>query len=190
MLLQMILYLYPLVCLDNLCWITADETRIYYSRFFLFIMVFLLYICHCFFFLGVTLCIQRYKCHWFLIDSGSRNPYKLVYKVFKFAKDHTYPTYRSAFTYCEDELPSRLDLGKENLWYGLREHFTTEQMVDVKVFLGILRILLTPGPVMMVDFSMGGILSKSSSHFDKFSSLYIIVMKSQCLKLTPSLHYW
>ena len=85
-------------------------------------------------FLGVTLCIQRYKRHWFLIDSGSRNPYKLVYKVLKFAKDHTNPIRRSAFTYCENELPSRLDLGKEK--YG--GPITTEQVEDVKAFLGIL----------------------------------------------------
>ena len=112
--------------------------------------------------LGVTLCIQRYKHHWFLIDSGSRNPYKLVYKVLKFAKDHTNPIRRSAFTYCEDELPSRLDLGKEK--YG--GPFTTEQVEDVKAFLGILRILLTLGPIMMVDFSMGGILLRFASHLD------------------------
>jgi hypothetical protein len=84
--------------------------------------------------LGVTLCIQRYKRRWFLTDSGSKNPYKLVYRVLKFAKDHTNPIRRSAFTYCEDELPSRLDLGKEK--YG--GPFTTEQVEDVKAFLGIL----------------------------------------------------
>ena len=68
------------------------------------------------FLLGITLCIQKYNRKSFLIDSGSRNPYKLVYQVFKFAKDHSSPIRRSAFTYCEDELPSRLDLGKEK--YG------------------------------------------------------------------------
>ena len=121
-------------------------------------------------FLGVSLCIQRYKRHWFLIDSGSRNPYKLVYKVLKFAKDHTYPIRCSAFTYCEDELPSRLDLGKKK--YG--GPFTTEQVEDVKAFLGILRILLTLGPIMMVDFSMGGVLSEFASHIDikVFKSTY------------------
>ena len=112
--------------------------------------------------LGITLCIQRYKRHWFFIDSGSKNPYKLVYKVLKFAKDHTYPIRRSAFTYCEDELPSRLDLGKEK--YG--GPFTTEQVEDVKAFLGILRVLLTLGPIMMVDFSMGGILMRFAGHLD------------------------
>ena len=113
--------------------------------------------------LGVTLCTQRYKRHWFFIDSGSKNPYKLVYKVLKFAKAHTSPVDRSAFTYCEDELPSRLDLGKEK--YG--GPFTTEQVEDVKVFLGILYVLLTLGPVMMVDFSVSGILLNLASHLDR-----------------------
>ena len=112
--------------------------------------------------LGMTLCIERYKRHWFLIDSGFRNPYKLVYKVLKFAKYHTNPIRRSAFTYCEDELPSRLDLGKEK--YG--GPFTTEEVENVKAFLGILRILLTLGPIMMVDFSVNGIIDKFASHID------------------------
>ena len=64
------------------------------------------------------------------MDSGSRNPYKLVFKVLKFAKDHTNPIRGSNFTYYEDELPSRLDLGKEK--YG--GPFTTEH---VKAFIGI-----------------------------------------------------
>ena len=114
-------------------------------------------------FLGITLCIQRYKRQWFLTDTGSKNPYKLVYRVFKFAKDHTNPIRRSAFTYCEDELPSRLDLGKEK--YG--GPFTTEQVEDVKAFLGILRVLLTLAPIMMVDFSIEGILGRFESHLDE-----------------------
>ena len=35
--------------------------------------------------LGITLCLQRYKYEWFLTDTGSKNPYKLVYRVLKFA---------------------------------------------------------------------------------------------------------
>ena len=97
--------------------------------------------------LGVTLCLERYKRRWFLIEPGSANPYKLVYKVLRFAKDHTNPIRRSAFTYCEDELPSRLDLGKEK--YG--GPFTTEQVEDVKAFIGILRVILTLGPVFFAD---------------------------------------
>ena len=100
-------------------------------------------------FLGITLCFERYKRHWFLIEPGSANPYKLVYKVLRFAKDHTNPIHRSAFTYCEDELPSRLDLGKEK--YG--GPFTTEQVENVKAFIGIVRVLLTIGPIFFANIA-------------------------------------
>ena len=113
--------------------------------------------------LGITLCIQRYKRQWFMRDTGSKNPYELVYRVLKFAKDHTNPIRRSAFTYCEDELPSRLDLGKEK--YG--GPFTTEQVEDVKAFLGILCVLVSLAPIMMVDFSIDGILGRFASHLDE-----------------------
>ena len=112
--------------------------------------------------LGITLCIQRYKHQWFLTDRGSKNPYKLVYRVLKFAKNHTNPIRRSAFTYCEDELPSRLDLGKEK--YG--GPFITEQVEDVKALLGILCVLITLAPIMMVDFSIDGILGRFTSHLN------------------------
>ena len=98
-------------------------------------------------FLGITLCLEKYKHHWFLIEPGSANPYKLVYKVLRFAKDHTNPIHRSAFTYCEDELPSRLDLGKEKY----KGPFTTEQVKNVKAFIGIVRVLLTIGPIFFAD---------------------------------------
>ena len=107
---------------------------------------------YCFFLaiilLGVTLYLEKYKHHWlFFIEPGSNNPYKLVYKVIKFAKDHTNPIRRSAFTYCEDELPSRLDLGKEK--YG--GPFTTEGVENVKAFFGIVCVLLMVGPVFFVE---------------------------------------
>ena len=94
-------------------------------------------------FLAITFCFEKYKRHWFLIEPGSTNPYKLVYKVVKFTKDHTNPIRRSAFTYCEDELPSRLDLGKEKDGGP----FTTEQVENVKALLGIVRVLLAVGPI-------------------------------------------
>ena len=115
-------------------------------------------------FLGIALCIKRCKINRFLIDSGSntRNPYKLIYKVSKFAAQHTYPIHRSAFTYCEDELPSRLDLGKDK--YG--GAFTTEEVENVKTFLGILCLLLTLGPTLMVDAAVSGFLPNFSAHID------------------------
>ena len=67
-----------------------------------------------------------------------QNPYKLLYKVIKYSLKHKQPRYRSAFTYCEDELPSRIDFGKSK--YG--GPFTTEQVEDVKTFLRILAVVV------------------------------------------------
>ena len=98
--------------------------------------------------LFISLCVAaRKRNSWFLEDTRYRNPYGLVYRVISFAREHKSPIQRSAFTYCEDELPSRLDLGKEK--YG--GPFTTEQVEDVKVFLGILKVLLTLGPFFAVE---------------------------------------
>ena len=95
-----------------------------------------------------------------MIDSGSRYPYRLVYNVIKFAIQHKIPVRRSAFTYCEDEPPSRMDLGKEK--YG--GPFTTEQVEDVKAFTGILRFLLTLGPVFITEIAADDMLYRFSNH--------------------------
>ena len=52
--------------------------------------------------LGVSLCLACFKKNtWFLVESGTRyNPYRLVYRVLKFAFDHKHPIRRSAFTFC------------------------------------------------------------------------------------------
>ena len=55
---------------------------------------------------------------------------------------------RSALTYWENEIPSRIDLGKTK--YG--GPFTTEEVEDVKTFLQLLKLLL----------SLSGILVASS----------------------------
>ena len=99
--------------------------------------------------LAITLCLVRRRRRWFLIEPGGFNPYKLVYRVTKFARQHKIPVQRSAFTYCEDELPSGLDLGKEK--YG--GCFTTEQVEDVKAFYGILKVLFSFGIVFFLDFA-------------------------------------
>ena len=116
--------------------------------------------------LGFTLCLQRYKHHWFLVESGFKNPYKLVYKVIKFASEHKHPVRRSAFTYCEDELPSRLDLGKEK--YG--GPFSTEEVENVKAFVGILSVLLTIGPAFTADIALNEIVAEFETDVDCYST--------------------
>ena len=104
--------------------------------------------------LPITLHLIRHRRRWFLIEPGQYNPYKLVYRVTKFSRQHKTPVDRSAFTYCEDELPMGLDLGKEK--YG--GPFTTEQVEDVKVFYGILKVLFSFGVVFFLGFAADSML--------------------------------
>ena len=122
-------------------------------------------------FFAITLCIYERKRSLFHVDSGLQNPYKLVYKVLRFAKEHSNPIRRSAFTYCEDELPSRLDLGKEK--YG--GPFTTEEVENVKAFVGILCLLSTTGPTFLVDVEMNVLFSggESYGYDNNFQGVYI-----------------
>ena len=64
----------------------------------------------------------------------TQNPFKLVYKVVRYAIKTKHPRQRSAFTYWEDDPPSRMDFGKVK--YG--GPFTTEQVEDVKIFIKVL----------------------------------------------------
>ena len=75
--------------------------------------------------------------HWLVKEPVTQNPFKLVYNIVRYAIKHKHPECRSAFTYCEDELPSRIDFGKSK--YG--GPFTTEQVEDVKTFLRLILVI-------------------------------------------------
>ena len=122
--------------------------------------------------IGITLSLSCCKRRWFIVDPGSRNPYKLVYRVLRFAAKNKYPIQRSAFTYCEDELPSRIDFGKHK--YG--GPFTTEEVEDVKTFLSILSVLFAVGFVFTTEMAAYDVLSyttvlKLSDYAASFFSL-------------------
>jgi peptide/histidine transporter 3/4 len=93
-----------------------------------------LYVCIC---LSMALILIFLTKNLLAKEPVTQNPFKLVYRVIKFAIKNKHPRCRSAFTYCEDELPSRLDLGKHK--YG--GPFTTEQVEDVKTFLRLLTVV-------------------------------------------------
>ena len=78
----------------------------------------------------------------------------MVIKVLNFARKHSYALQRSAFTYCDDERPSRLDFAKER--FG--GPFTTEQVEDVKTFFRIVLVLLAIGPIFILDTSTSATL--------------------------------
>lgn len=104
-----------------------------------------------------------------------------VYKVICFARKHKHPVRRSAFTYCEDELPSRMDMGKNK--YG--GPFTTEEVENVKVFLGILQVLMSLGPLFAVERSVSAVLPLISIHLSGsyYSSCILSFLSKDALPL-------
>ena len=80
--------------------------------------------------------------------SDISNPYHLIFQVLKFAKEHKCPVQRSALTYWEDKIPSRIDLGKRK--YG--GPFTTEEVENVKTFLQLLKLLLSLSGILVTSY--------------------------------------
>jgi len=93
------------------------------------------------------LCHLIYHKKHLKIDRIGENPLKLIYKVLTYAWNHTCPENRSAFTYWEEDIPPRIDLGKSK--YG--GPFTTEEVEDTKTFLAILLLLLS-----LLGFQLSG----------------------------------
>ena len=65
-------------------------------------------------------------------------PIKLIFEVLNYARKNKYPRLRSAFTYIDEEQPSRLDFGKHK--FG--GPFTEEEVEDVKTVFRILPLLV------------------------------------------------
>ena len=100
------------------CITTSDENKNIFR-------LTIIYIC-----LSIALILNSFCSHWLIKEPIGQNPFKLVYKVIKYAIRTKCPRCRSAFTYCEDNLPSRVNFGKRK--YG--GPFTIEQVEDVKHF--------------------------------------------------------
>ena len=88
-------------------------------------------------YLSIALSLMLMFNHRLVKEPVTQNPFKLVYSVVRYAIKHKHPECRSAFTYCEDEPPSRMDFGKSK--YG--GPFTTEQVEDVKTFLRFIVVM-------------------------------------------------
>ena len=71
---------------------------------------------------------------------------------------------RSAFTYCDEESQTRLDVGKHK--YG--GPFTTKQVEDVKAFWGILKVLIFIGPAFLLQTVMQSLLPLFAKHGNFF----------------------
>ena len=126
-----------------------------------------------------VLASSLFLCNKVLIkEPVTQNPFKLIYRVLKYALKHKYAQRRSAFTYCEDDIPSRLDFGKSK--YG--GPFTTEQVEDVKTFFRALGPVLIVGFIISVShessllsriFGQTTLVKNNTYQLDKFSYTFI-----------------
>ena len=66
------------------------------------------------------------------------NPIKLITQVLNYTRKHRYPERRSAFTYIDEEQPTRMDYGKEK--FG--GPFTEEEVEDVKTALRLFPLVI------------------------------------------------
>ena len=75
--------------------------------------------------------------HWLNRTPQITNPIKHIAKVLNYARKNKYPRNRSALTYWEQEVPSRLDLGKDK--YG--GPFSEEEVENVKTTLTLIPVI-------------------------------------------------
>ena len=111
----------------------------------------------------VFFCCKKY----FQIEEIKQNPLKLIINVLKYSYHHKYPERRSAFTYWENYIPSRIDLGKEK--YG--GPFTYEQVEDVKTMFRLLLLMVS-----LFGFHITG---------DGYSLTHYIMNTMGCPSLVP-----
>ena len=76
------------------------------------------------------------------------NPIKLIIQVLNYTRKHRYPERRSAFTYIDEEQPTRMDYGKRK--FG--GPFTEEEVEDVKTVLRLLPL------VICLSFNVGALV--------------------------------
>ena len=137
-------------------------------------------------YLSIALIAMLMFNHWLVKEPVTQNPFKLVYSVVKYAIKHKHPECRSAFTYCEDEPPSRMDFGKSK--YG--GPFTTEQVEDVKTFVRFIIVMIVGAMTLSVIFASWKLLVKviniltdrntkcypKQAFFELFTYCYVILL--------------
>ena len=102
-------------------------------------------------------------------DVKSRNSMKIICEVLKYSWKHKIPELRSALTYWENDIPSRIDLGKDK--YG--GPFTYEEVENVKSFFRLLLLILS-----LFGFQLSG---------DGYSLTQYIMKRAGCPSIIP---YW
>ena len=107
--------------------------------------------------------------HHLEIHQTKINPFKTIFQVLKYTFTHKLPVRRSALTYWETKIPSRIDFGKQK--YG--GPFTNEEVEDMKTFFRLL----------MIIFSLFGFFLTSDT---QSSIIPYLIQQLGCPKLTTS----
>ena len=103
--------------------------------------------------------------HWLENISLIDNPIKLIFRVLNYARKHKYPENRSALTYWEEEVPSRLDLGKEK--YG--GPFSEEEVENVKTIFRMIPLFISMIGLGCTDETYWNIMSGQAVKFSYIS---------------------
>ena len=86
----------------------------------------------------IALVMDCFYHKWLDTRDKTGNPIKLIFEVLSYARKNKYPRLRSAFTYIDEEQPSRLDFGKHK--FG--GPFTEEEVEDVKTVFRLTPLLV------------------------------------------------
>ena len=129
--------------------------------------------------LSVGLVLDFFWSHRLIQEPVSINPVRLIFRVLKYAAMHKLPEQRSALTYWENELPTRLDNGKTK--YG--GPFTTEQVEDVKTFWRVLVIILVISSFNSTLAPLSESTTDLEKNFDEFR------LQSRCAQAGSSSTY-
>ena len=110
---------------------------------------------------------------WIIKEPASSRCFKMMYQVIRFAAKNKSPLNRSALTYWEEDIPSRLDLGKSR--YG--GPFTTEQVENVKTALKMI-VVSIPLPIIVLSFFL------SFNNFPYLAKINNLTTANESLNLT------
>lgn len=129
--------------------------------------------------LSIALVLDFFLNHKLVQEPVTINPVSLIFRVLKYAAEHKFPQQRSALTYWENELPTRLDNGKSK--YG--GPFTTEQVEDVKTFWRVLVIILV---ISMFNLPLAPLLESTTKLEKNFDSFHL---QTRCVQAASSSTY-
>ena len=127
--------------------------------------------------------------HWLDTTPQFFNPIKDIFQVLNYARKNKYPRNRSALTYWENSVTSRLDLGKDK--YG--GPFTVEQVEDVKTVFRLLPVLISVigegfcTVNLKVSVSAFAVNEVPSAMIAVFILMHLFILYPCCSKHIPSM---